>query len=234
MTLPLSPKEIKFLHFIENHIRENGFSPSYQEICDHFHFASFNSVQNYLKQLIRKNYLKMEANQKRAIQLLYPLNESPLRFMKNQKAETASPSKGSRTTKLLQKRPSVSGILSLPLLGAVAAGQPLESYRHEETVDVPASMVKSPTKSYILKVEGESMIDEGICNGDYLLVFDSPVAANGDLVVAKIQDEATVKRIYFHKNEVELRPSNSTMASMWYPAKDVAIRGLVQGLIRHY
>jgi repressor LexA len=218
----LTPKEKLVLEFIEGYVSQSGISPSYQEIKDHFELASFNSVQNYLKQLTQKGYVALMPHQKRAIQLLQSSNSFS--------------ATGSSHSQLLQARGEV---LSLPLLGGVAAGQPLEKSIHDESVEVPPSMVKKPGETYALRVFGQSMVDEGILDGDLILVQKIKVAGQGDLIVAMIEAEATVKRYYVHaKNprakRIELRPSNSQMSSFWYPEEKIHIEGRVVGLIRKF
>ncbi|RAV32194.1 transcriptional repressor LexA, partial [Corynebacterium heidelbergense] len=137
------------------HILSSGVSPSYQEIKDHFGLASFNSVQNYLKQLTNKGYISNPQNLKRAIQVLH----SASAVQDQLQSKTVSTKTGSPRTQLLQARGE---ILSLPLLGKVAAGQPIEAIKHDEFVDVPPSMVRNPSKSFALKVQGDSMIEDGI------------------------------------------------------------------------
>ncbi|WP_413582735.1 transcriptional repressor LexA [Bdellovibrio sp. HCB288] len=230
----LTPKEKSVLEYIEAHILSSGISPSYQEIKDHFGLASFNSVQNYLKQLTTKGYITNPVNQKRAIQVLH--SASAVQDHLQAKVSTTT---GSHRTKLLQARDE---ILSLPLLGKVAAGQPIENFKHDEFVDVPPSMVRNPSKSFALKVQGDSMIEDGIFDEDIILVQEQKSAGNGDIVVATVDNEATVKRIYLRarpesgasEKQVELRPSNSTMKSMWYSPDQVEIRGIVVGLIRKF
>lgn len=224
--VPLSPKEIKVLSFIEGFIASFGFSPSYQEIKDHFGLASFNSVQNYLKQLTNKGYIHNPLNQKRAIRILRSSNAS------RDQLEYVS-TMGSPRTPLLQSNDE---ILSLPLLGKVAAGLPLESFKFDETIEVPRSLVKNIKKSFALIVNGDSMIDEGILDGDYLIIEEKSHANSGELVVATIESEATVKRIYFSNKDrkVELRPSNKNLKSQWYSDDQVSIRGLIVGLFRKY
>lgn len=231
---PLTPKEKSVLEFIENHLLESGISPSYQEIKDHFGLASFNSVQNYLKQLLNKGYIANPQNQKRAIQVLH--SASAVQEQLLSKVSTAT---GSPRSQLLQARDE---ILSLPLLGKVAAGQPIEAIKHDEYIDVPPSMVRVPSKSFALKVQGDSMIDDGIFDEDIILIQKQSSANNGDIVVATVEDEATVKRFYLRAKPeapgsekwVELRPSNSTMKSMWFDPAQVEIRGIVVGLIRKF
>jgi len=223
--LPLTAKEKAFLEFIEGFQKSSGISPSYQEIREHFGFASFNSVQNYLKQLTRKGYVKNHANQKRAIQIV---KQSSMK-------STAGPS----PTSLLQ---STEEVLSLPLLGKVAAGLPIESLKHDEFVPVPNHMVRNPSKTFALRVQGDSMINEGILDGDTILVQQQNNAKNGDLVVATIDSEATVKRFFLRTPPrgshdelmVELRPANEKLQSMWYSPLEVNIQGILVGLLRKF
>jgi repressor LexA len=217
--LPLTAKEKAFLAFVESFQKSSGISPSYQEIRDHFGFASFNSVQNYLKQLTRKGYIKNHANQKRAIQVVTSTGPSP--------------------QSLLQ---STEEVLSLPLLGKVAAGSPIESLKHDEFVQVPNHMVRNPSKTFALRVQGDSMINEGILEGDTILVQQQNNASNGDLVVATIDNEATVKRFFLRTPPrgshdelmVELRPANEKLQSMWYSPLEVNIQGVLVGLLRKF
>lgn len=232
---PLTPKEKRVLEFIESHILSSGVSPSYQEIKDHFGLASFNSVQNYLKQLTNKGYVENPLGQKRAIQVLH----SASAVQENLQSKSVSTTTGSPRSQLLQARDE---ILSLPLLGKVAAGQPIEALKHDEFIDVPPSMVKNPAKSFALKVQGDSMIEDGIFDDDIILIQKQDSASNGDIIVATVDNEATVKRIYIRprpesgssEKMVELRPSNSKMKSMWYSPEEVSIRGIVVGLIRKF
>ncbi len=233
---PLTPKEKSVLEFIEGHILSSGVSPSYQEIKEHFGLASFNSVQNYLKQLTNKGYISNPQNLKRAIQVLHSANAVKDRLISQNLGSTKT---GSQSTQLLQARDEV---LSLPLLGKVAAGSPIEVLSYDEFIEVPPSMIKDPSNSFALKVQGQSMIEDGIFNDDIILIRKTTSVKNGEIVVATVDNEATVKRIYTksaNKNgdpekSVELRPSNSTMTSMWFHPSEVDIRGVVVGLIRKF
>jgi repressor LexA len=228
--LPLTLKEKSVLEFIEVQLSETGVSPSYQEIRDHFGFASFNSVQNYLKQLSAKGYVAVANNQKRAIQVLHSAqtvqdNVSRLSALKK------SPQEPPRERFLQSSREEV---LSLPLLGHVAAGAPIEALEHDEFVDIPPSLVRNTGKTFALKVKGNSMIEDGIFNGDIILVQKQTNASNGEIVVASIDNESTVKRIYSKGDQIELRPANSSMESMWYSPQQVQIQGVVVGLLRKF
>lgn len=232
---PLTPKEKAVLEFIEKYILSSGVSPSYQEIKDHFGLASFNSVQNYLKQLTNKGYIENPLGQKRAIQVLH----SASTVQQHLQSKVVSTTTGSPRSQLLQARDE---ILSLPLLGKVAAGLPIEALRYDEFIDVPPSMVRDPSKSFALKVQGDSMIEDGIFDEDIILVQKQNSANNGDIIIATVENEATVKRFYVRSQPnssnkekmVELRPSNSSMKSMWYSPEQVEIRGIVTGLIRKF
>jgi len=240
--LPLTEKEKAVLELIETRLSQSGVSPSYQEIKDHFGFASFNSVQNYLKQLVAKGYIQIANNQKRAIQILNSSQAVQQIVQSKVSPSKTGPSRGT----LLQTPSGREEVLALPLLGKVAAGAPIEAFEHDEFIQVPPSMVRNPSKSYALKVSGSSMIEDGIFDGDIILVQKQASASNGEIVVASIENESTVKR-FFMKNSseeisgfdgsakvIELRPANSSMKSMWYPPDQVQIQGVVVALIRKF
>lgn len=237
----LTAKEKMVLEFIETYLGSAGIAPSYQEIKDHFGFASFNSVQRYLKQLQSKKYIYIPGdNQKRAITILQAANTLQKQMVPNAPVSSSSPfffappppssSKGRGKFDLTDRRSS----LSLPLLGRVAAGRPLEALEHDEFVDVPGSLVQNSQDSFALRVQGQSMIEEGILDGDTILVRKQGHAKNGDIIVASVDNEATVKRFYLHDHQVELRPANSNMKSLWFTREQVKVQGVVVGLIRKF
>jgi repressor LexA len=209
-TQPLTPKEKVVLEFLEMYARLHGFAPTYQEICKHFGFASFNSAQRYLKQLEAKEYVSLGgANQKRAISLLrsasaYQENvedrgrkesfgrDSFSRGLNNGDDAATSEDSGGRAT---------AEAFQIPMLGRVAAGAPLEAYENDEFIDVPSSLVKNPDRTFALRVQGQSMIEDGIFDGDVILVQRQSQAENGEIVVAVVPsehgpEEATVKRFF--------------------------------------
>ena len=181
-----------------------------------------------MKQLQNKGYIHIPpGNQKRAISILFPADTLHSRLTSSSSLSTNQGSAASQEA----VEP-----FSLPLLGKIAAGLPIEALEYNESVAVPYNFVKKPQESYVLKVEGDSMIDEGIHSGDLIVVENTNLAENGDIVVAVIENEATLKRFYFHrdKNLIELRPANAKMESMWHPPESVIIRGLLKNLIRKY
>lgn len=238
---PLTEKEKSVLEFIESYQVDQGISPSYQEIKDHFGFASFNSVQNYLKQLVNKGYILIPTHQKRAIQVLHSAlavqklsQERRLNYLeKNSPSDLAMlpPSDGESPF------PAHKDTHSIPLLGKVAAGRPIEAMSYNESVEVPPSLLRNPDKSFALKVSGNSMIEDGILDGDIIIVQKQSSATNGEIVVATVDQESTVKRFYLRQKEkrlIELKPANSEMKSMWYEPDQVSLQGVVVGLIRRF
>jgi len=124
----------------------------------------------------------------------------------------------------------------LPLLGRVAAGLPIEAIQDQETLSVPADMVRPGQDNFVLKVEGDSMIEEQIRDGDYIVVSSQPTALDGDVVVALVGgDSATVKRLYREPgNRIRLQPANAAMDPLVLDANDVQVQGIVVGLIRRF
>ncbi|MBC86082.1 MAG: repressor LexA [Bdellovibrionaceae bacterium] len=234
--VPLTPKEKTTLEYIESFIGDHGFSPTFTEIKDHFGYASYNSVQRYLKQLEKKGYVHLPGgNQKRAIQVLQSSSS-----YKSNVIGLAPPTRSPKPAKR-HFQPSESfapETVSIPLLGDVAAGIPIESIHSDEHVGVPLTLVKDVASTFALKVQGESMIEDGILDGDTVLVQSASTAVNGETVVAVVDSEATIKRIFFHssnpKGNIELRPANSSMQSMWFKGNEVEIKGKLTGLIREF
>ncbi len=128
-----------------------------------------------------------------------------------------------------------SGAVTLPLAGIVAAGHPIEAIEDNETLDVPRDLVPDRGQSFALRVRGDSMIEDQIRDGDYVVVESRCEARNGETVVALIRGEdATLKKFYRQGAEVRLEPANSAMQPIVVPAEDVEVRGVVCGLLRRY
>jgi repressor LexA len=124
---------------------------------------------------------------------------------------------------------------SLPLLGTVAAGAPIEAIEVDESIAVPPEMIGTLGESFVLQVRGNSMIEEQIRDGDYVVVESRPVARDGETVVALIRGEdATLKKLYRNGSTVRLVPANAAMQPIEVPAEEVEVRGVVRGLLRRY
>ena len=200
--MKLTEKQKLFLRYISHYIEDWDQSPSFEEICSHFGFTSYNTVTTYLKTLESKGYIRLpnKKNQKRAIEVISPVETRRLEF---------------------------------PLLGRVAAGKPIEAVETADAIEVPPSMT-GQGDHFVLQVRGNSMKEDGILDGDFIVVRKQPTAENGQTVVALINNEATVKKYYKQKNYVELRPAHADMESILIKEGDFRIEGRVVGVMRHY
>lgn len=123
--------------------------------------------------------------------------------------------------------------VAVPLAGLITAGEPIEAIQSDETIDVPESMAPRPENTYVLKVKGDSMIEDGIMSGDYVIVERNPSPKNGDIVVALLDNMyATLKRFYRESNRVRLQPANRQMKPIY--VKDILVQGVVRGLVRDF
>lgn len=196
------------LEFLADFHARNGIAPTLREICERFGYSSYGTVYKHLKLLGQKGYLKRDWNQKRGLELL---REVPGR-------------KASRRTVEAE----------LPYLGRIAAGRPIEALPGDETVGVPGHLLHGRGEHYVLKVVGDSMIGEGIQDGDLVVVERRERADPGEMVVALVGSDATLKRFYPEGDRVRLQPSNPTMQALYVPARDLKIQGVVVGLMRRF
>lgn len=125
------------------------------------------------------------------------------------------------------------GTRQLPFFGYIAAGRPLEVVPSDETIAVPDHLT-TRGENYVLKVRGDSMIEDGIHDGDFVIISPRTIANNGEMVVANVAGEVTLKRFYHERHRVRLQPANSTMAPIYALPEDVAIQGVVVGLMRRF
>ncbi len=203
----LTPKQKDILDFILQFGAQNGYAPSQQEIARHFGFKSLGTVQNYLVRLERSGLLQKEHNAKRSLKIIPP----------QQPQAEALPA------------------ATLPLLGRVAAGRPIEAVEEGAVMEVPRSMVPPQGECFVLKVVGDSMIGDGILDGDFVVVNKRRQVTNGQTVVALIRNEATVKRYYRKGERVELRAANPNYEPIVVESlvdPDFRVEGVVTGLIR--
>lgn len=210
----MTARQKEVYSFLREYIRENGTAPTYEEIRRHFGFRSYNSVFKHIRQLESRGFLASPGkHRKQAFRLTEPeLGGAALA------ATAAAAAAGVR----------------LPLLGVVAAGQPIEALENRETIEVPESFLGSG-EHFALRVRGDSMVEDGIHDGDILLVRRQESAENGQTVVALVDgSETTVKRFYRKGARVELRPANPAMKPLVVDGARVTIQGVVVGLIRKY
>jgi repressor LexA len=194
--------------FISRFVAENGYSPSFEEIGKGLELSSLATVHKHVTNLEKKGLLTRDYNRSRSIDLLPPKGR-------------------------LKQAMSVNTAVVLPLVGRIAAGSPIEAIENPETISL-ADFVRSK-EVFVLEVRGESMQDEHIVNGDYVLVEKTRTAHNGDIVVALVdRTDATLKRLYREGENIRLQPSNAAMKPIIVPAASVDVQGRVIGVLRKY
>lgn len=201
----LTERELDLLNFLKQKLIENGYPPSIREICSGLNIKSTSTAHGLINALHRKGYVRKDATKNRALEILEQDNEYEFPPKKT---------------------------LDVPILGRVTAGEPILALEHiEDTFPIPLEMA-SRGMLFMLNVQGESMIEAGILDGDMVLVRQQSDASNGDIVVALLEDSATVKTYYKKADHIVLQPENSTMEPIL--VKEVTILGKVVGLYRNY
>jgi repressor LexA len=194
------------LDFIREFSSEHGFSPTHREICEQFGYRSYGTVHKHLRLLEEKGFLRRSWNQKRGVEL-------------DQGDLSAAGGAAHR----------------LPFFGVIAAGRPVEAISGDEIVAVPAHLLGDRASDhFVLKVVGDSMVEEGIHDGDLVVVSRREEARSGEMVVVLVGDEATLKRFYPEGEWVRLQPANARMQPIRVPARDIKIQGIVVGLMRKF
>ncbi len=227
----LTDRQLEVLRFIAREIEDRGYPPTIREIGEALDIRSTNGVNDHLKALERKGFLTRDPVKSRAL-----IPTSAAREALGGEPAPA-PGGGSNVIKFpgSTSRPGTR-LVEVPIIGRVAAGQPiLAQERVEDTVQVDSFLLGTNKKVYGLKVQGDSMIGDGILPGDYIFVKKQLNAADGEIVVAMIDDEATVKRVYFEGKRIRFQPSNPRMAPIYVAEEDfrsTMILGVVVGVYR--
>lgn len=206
MAEPLTKRQKEVLDYITQYIEVNGYAPSYREIAEAFKLGSVATVADHVETLVSKGLLRKNDNSARSLQLVAEEDFKEEHYV------------------------------GLPILGMIAAGQPIQAMTgHTETLEVPPFMVGT-RHSYVLQVKGDSMIEEGIFEGDYVVIQEKEVPSNGDMVVALVNnEEATLKRYYKEKGHTRLQPSNAAYEPIIIEAgTPLKIQGVCIGVIRKY
>ena len=208
-----SKRQQAVLDCIERWIREKGYGPTVREICQDLGLSSPSTVHVHLKALEKKGLIHRDPLKSRSISLAYPLDEED----ENAPIDNVL-------------RPSFSKLIDVPLIGDVAAGTPILAEENiTDTISLPTDIV-GDSASFMLSVRGDSMIEVGINDGDYVVVKQQPVANNGDIVVALVDDGATVKRFFKEDGHIRLQPENSSMDPII--TTDCSIAGKVVAVFR--
>ncbi|MEW8956945.1 transcriptional repressor LexA [Clostridium sp.] len=195
-------KQLEIYEFLKKYTEEKGYPPSVREICEAVSLKSTSTVHGHLKRLEKKGLIKRDPAKPRALEIV--------------------------GLSSINKE-----IIDIPVIGKVTAGIPILAEENiEDTFSIPSSFVKHDKELFILNVIGDSMIEAGIHNGDLAIIEKIPSAINGDIVVALIGNEATIKRFFKEKDHIRLHPENKTMEDII--VKDCSILGKLVGVYRRY
>lgn len=199
----ISAKQQQILEFIKEEILKKGYPPAVREICEAVHLKSTSSVHSHLETLEKNGYIRRDPTKPRAIEIV----DDSFQMVRREMA-------------------------SIPIIGTVAAGQPIFAQQNIEGYFPVPTDVLPPGETFILNVKGDSMINAGIFEGDQLFIQQCNTARNGDIVVALVDDSATVKTFYKENGHIRLQPENDTMEPIF--VQDCAILGKVFGVFRIY
>lgn len=219
----LTDRQKAVLAFIRDHIEETGYPPTIREIGDDLGIKSTNGVNDHLKALERKGYLERQTGKSRALKPLREPDGTPVLEDLNNPEPEAEDERAGDTHRV-------------PVVGRIAAGAPVEAIENtDDVLSIGEGLVGRNDDLFALEVEGDSMIDEGIFDGDFVFVRKQQTANNGDIVAAKVDGEATVKRFYREDGRIRLQPANERMEPIYIRAEEgraPQILGRVVGVFR--
>ena len=204
----LTKKQSKLYNFLKDKIKKTNVSPSFEEMKIAMGLKSKSGIQRLVNGLIERGFIEKKDNKKRAINIV---NNS-----------------------VSKKNNDL--IISLPLLGSIAAGNPIETIENsDENIQIPLHLISANKKNYVLKVEGDSMVNKGIVDGDKAIIEYCNDAENGDIVVALINDnEVTLKKLKKNKDKIYLIPANDNYKIQSFNSDEIKIQGKLKGIIRSY
>jgi len=241
----LTRKQYELLIYIDAYLKRTGYSPSFEEMKEALNLKSKSGIHRLISALEERNYLGRRHHRARALEVLrLPDNIAPRELLpdRDDDDEEESPRftpnviRGDFTGRIQAVRAaSDATAVQLPLYGRIAAGLPIEALRDTSTmIDVPASLLGTG-EHYALEVDGDSMVEAGILDGDTVLIRKGEVADNGQIVVALVDDqEVTLKRIRRRGNSTALEPCNPEHKTQILPADKVKVQGRLVGLLRKY
>ncbi|GAB4334759.1 MAG: transcriptional repressor LexA [Candidatus Abyssubacteria bacterium] len=202
----LTKRQKQVLDFLRSYLAENGYAPSLAEIGSALGVSSVATVHKHLARLVEKGFVRHEPNQKRSVEVV---------------------DEGTH---------EAGAVVLLPLVGTIAAGEPIEAVEQKESIAVPSDLIPHRgRRMFVLRVKGNSMIDDHILDGDYAIVVEGHTAENGQTVVALLDGEnATLKKFYREKDSIRLQPANEAHKPLILKDRDIRIQGILVGLLRRY
>ena len=203
----LTKQQNKLFNFLKEKIKKTNVSPSFEEMKVAMGLKSKSGIQRLIDGLVERGFIEKKNNKKRAINIL----EAPTTKQNND-------------------------LISLPLLGSIAAGNPIEAIENiNDNIKIPRNLVSKNKKNYVLKVDGDSMINKGIVDGDKAIIEYCDDAENGDIVVALInENEVTLKKLKKDKDKIYLIPANDNYKTKSFNSNEIKIQGKLKGIIRSY
>ena len=203
----LTKQQNKLFNFLKEKIKKTNVSPSFEEMKVAMGLKSKSGIQRLIDGLVERGFIEKKNNKKRAINIL----EAPTTKQNND-------------------------LITLPLLGSIAAGNPIEAIENiNDNIKIPRNLVSKNKKNYVLKVDGDSMINKGIVDGDKAIIEYCDDAENGDIVVALInENEVTLKKLKKDKDKIYLIPANDNYKTKSFNSNEIKIQGKLKGIIRSY
>lgn len=215
----LKEREEKILNYMKEEIRHKGYPPTVREICNALNIKSTSTAHKDIDNLVKKGYISKDPSKPRALMVL----------------DQDLPAPGASASPAVSDSVERTDVVDIPVVGHIAAGTPILAVENiEDSFPVPSRFLGNGV-NYMLTVRGESMIEAGIMDGDYILVEKQDTARNGEIVVAMVdgfESEATVKTFYKEKDHIRLQPENSSMSPII--VQDVKILGKVKGVFRYF
>ena len=203
----LTKQQNKLFNFLKHRIKKTNVSPSFEEMKNAMGLKSKSGIQRLIDGLVERGFIEKKNNKKRAINII----------------SASNPKKDNQ-------------LINLPLLGNIAAGNPIEAIENsDENIQVPLNLISSNKKNYVLKVKGDSMVNKGIVDGDRAIIEFTNNAENGDIVVALINDQdVTLKKLKKDKDKIHLIPANDNYKTQTFNSTEIKIQGKLKGIIRSY
>jgi repressor LexA len=239
--MALTRRQKQVFDFLVEFINGHGYSPSFEEIGAGLELSSLATVHKHMQTLEKKGFIRRGYNQSRSVEVVaipasVPFSKTAVRPFGRRKTAADDGAHHPTVAPLASFPPAqILGNMEFPLLGRIAAGQPVEAIPNAETFSF-GDFTGGRGNLFVLRVKGDSMVDDHICSGDYILVEGAQTADNGEIVVALIEGtDATLKRFFREPNgKVRLQPANAQMDPILVPARDVKIQGRVVGVLRKY
>jgi repressor LexA len=234
----LTPKQYELLTYIDRHLKQTGFSPSFEDMKEALLLKSKSGIHRLILALEERGFISRRPNRARAIEVLRVPENAATRVPAEEVAQSFSPNviRGDFTARIPGVRAANdAAAIQLPLYGRIAAGMPIEALRDAGSqIDVPMALLGNG-EHYALEVAGDSMVEAGILDGDTVIIRKGEVAENGQIVVALVdENEVTLKRLRRRANSVALEPCNVRHETRIFPADRVKVQGRLVALLRRY